>query len=128
MWTRVDLPSIDGPITGFTFPGADVMYLLITNGLLRLTLTPPAQARRVADAAELAEASGPRGLTWDGQRHFVYGDDSGDIPVLDHPNGDRIVPDPDDGTLMITDPDERIVRHRIRSIRLPTDNSWLYAG
>jgi hypothetical protein len=57
----------------------------------------------------------------------VYDADGGDIPLSDHPSGDRIVPDTD-GSLMITDPDEREVRQRIKSICIPTDGSWMYAG
>jgi hypothetical protein len=127
MWVRVELPDIAGPITGFTFPRDDVLYVLTPTGLVRVALSPAVDVRAVADATTLAEAYGPRGLTWDGGVHLVYDADGGDITLYDHPSGDRIVPDRD-GTLLITDPTEREVRQRIESIRLPADDSWLYAG
>jgi hypothetical protein len=127
MWVRVELPDINGPIRGFTFPRDDVLYVLTATGRVRLALTPLVEVRTVADAATLAEACGPRGLTWEGELHLVYDADGGDITACDHPNGDRIVMDRD-GTLMITDPSEREVRQRIDSIRLPAGNSWMYAG
>jgi len=128
MWMRVELPEIDGPLTGFTFPRGDVLYVLTTRGLVRVALTPVVDVRTVADTSTLAEAYGPRGLTWDGERHLVYDADGGDITECDHPNGDRIVMDPEDTSLMITDPTEREVRQRIKSIRLPADGSWMWAG
>jgi len=127
MWARVELPEIAGPVAGFTFPRDDVVYVLTPDGLVRVTLTPAVDVRRVADAATLADAYGPGGLVWDSQVHLVYDADGGDITACDHPNGDRIVPDLD-GTLLIMDTSEREVRQRIESIRLPTGDSWLYAG
>jgi hypothetical protein len=127
MWVRVELPEIVGPVTGFTFPRDDVLYVLTPGGLVRVTLAPVVGVRPVADAATLAAAYGPRGLAWDGGVHFVYDADGGDVTPCDHPNGDRIVPDRD-GTLLITDPSERVVRQRIPSIRLPAGDGWLYAG
>ena len=118
MWVRVELPEIVGPVTGFTFPRDDVLYVLTPGGLVRVTLAPVVGVRPVADAATLAAAYGPRGLAWDGGVHFVYDADGGDVTPCDHPNGDRIVPDRD-GTLLITDPAERVVRQRIASIRQP---------
>jgi hypothetical protein len=127
MWARVELPDIEGPIRGFTFPRGDVLFVLTPGGLVRVALTPAVDVRAVADAAALAEAYGPRGLEWDGGMHLVYDADGGDITPCDHPNGDRIVPDRD-GTLLITDPAEREVWQRIASIRLPAGDSWMFAG
>ncbi|HKA07508.1 MAG TPA: hypothetical protein VKD71_09640 [Gemmataceae bacterium] len=127
MWVRVELPEIAGPLSGFTFPRDDVLYVLTPGGLVRVALAPAVDVRPVADTAALTEAYGPRGLAWDGQVHLVYDADGGDITPCDHPNGDRIVP-ACDGTLLITDPSEREVQQRIASIRLPAGNSWLFAG
>jgi hypothetical protein len=127
MWVRVELPDMDGPVRGFTFPRDDVLYVLSPSGLVRVALTPVVDVRRVADAATLAEAYGPRGLAWDGALHLVYDADGGDITACDLPDGDRIVMDRD-GTLLITDPAERELRQRIESIRLPADDSWMFAG
>jgi hypothetical protein len=127
MWVRVELPDIDGPISGFTFPRDDVLYVLTPGGLVRVALTPAVDVRTVADAATLAEAYGPRGLAWEGGLYLVYDADGGDITLCDHPNGDRIVMD-QDGTLLLTDPTEQEVRQRIESIRLPAGDSWIFAG
>jgi hypothetical protein len=127
MWMRLELPAIEGPVTGFTFPRGDVLYVLTSRGLVQVALTPAVDVRTVADTARLAELYGPRGLTWDGEQHLVYDADGGDITLCDHPNGDRIVMDTD-GTMMITDPTEREVRQRIESIRLTPDHTWMYAG
>lgn len=127
MWVRVELPKIAGPITGFTFPQEDVLYVLTPGRLIQVSLMPAVEVRMVADLATLVAAFGPQGLAWAGRVHLVYDADGGDITLCDHPNGDRIVPDRD-GTLLITDPNEREVRQRIDSIRLPAENSWLYAG
>jgi hypothetical protein len=127
MWVRLELPAIEGPVTGFTFPRGNVLYVLTSSGLVRVALTPAVDVRTVADAATLAKCYGPRGLTWDREQHLVYDADGGDITLCDHPNGDRIVMDTD-GTMMITDPTEREVRQRIESIRLTPDHTWIYAG
>ena len=50
MWARVELPEIPGPVAGFTFPRDDVVYVLTPDGLVRVTLTPAVDVRRVAAA------------------------------------------------------------------------------
>lgn len=129
MWEQVELPSIDGPIRGFTFPRGDVFFVLSPVGLVRVALSP-VEVQIVADAAMLAELYGPQSeqLYWNGEQHLVYDADGGDITLCDHPDGDRIVPDPRDGTMLIMDPDEREIRQRIDSIRLPAVDSWVFAG
>jgi len=128
MWQRLELPGLDGPIRGFTFPKRDVLFVLTPGELVRVALDP-VEARRVtdADAAAALDKSHGGSLVWEGERHLVFDADGGDITCCDHPTGDRIVPDAD-GTLLITDPDERTVRQRLPSIRLPTAESWQWAG
>ena len=128
MWVEVELPAIDGPIHGFTFPRGDVFYAITPAGLVRVGLNP-VEVRTVADPDTLAALYDPttEKLPWDGERHLVYDADGGDITLCDHPNGDRIVMD-QDGTLLIMDSQEREVRQRIESIRLPPDGSWIFAG
>jgi len=76
----VQLPGIDGPVRGFTFPRGDVFYVITTAGLIRVGLNP-VEARTVADPATLAALYDPRveKLPWDGQKHLVYDADGGDI-------------------------------------------------
>jgi hypothetical protein len=128
MWVRLELPSIDGPIRGFTFPRGDVFFVAVPSGLVRVSLNP-VEVRTVANADELTALydSSSQMLLWDGERHLIYDADGGDVTLCDHPNGDTFVP-ARDGTLLIMDPDEREVRQRIASIRLPRKGSWQYAG
>lgn len=128
MWRAVELPSFDGPILGFTFPDRNVFFVLTPNGLIRVALDP-VEACHVADANRLAELFDPETqmLTWEGEQHPVFNDEGGEIPLLDHPNGDRIEA-AEDGTMLITDPDGREVRQRIPSVRIPDDGAWMYAG
>jgi hypothetical protein len=128
MWVRLELPSIDGPVRGFTFPRGDVFFVATPSGLVRVALYP-IDVRTVANAEELAALydSQSQGLRWDGEYHLLYDANGGDITLCDHPNGERIVMDRD-GTLLITDPDERVIRQRIASIRLPGKGSWMFAG
>jgi hypothetical protein len=128
MWEPLELPGIRGPVHGFTFPHEDVLLVLTPGGLVRVALSP-IQVRPVADVDSLAAMYDTQSgwLTWDGERHLVYGPDGGDTTACDHPNGDRLVMD-DDGALLITDPDEREVRQRIASVRRPVAGSWMFAG
>jgi hypothetical protein len=128
MWVRLELPSIDGPVRGFTFPRGDVFFIAVPSGLVRVALSP-VDVRTVASADQLTALydSNSQRLLWDGERHLIYDADGGDITLCDHTNGDRIVMDRD-GTLLIMDPDEREVRQRIASIRLPKKGSWMFAG
>ena len=128
MWRRLHLPGVDGPIRGFTFPRRDSLFILMPDGLVRVTLDP-LQVQRLAPAETLTVLAEEQTgwLVWQGELRMIYGPDGGDITLCDHPCGDRMVPDVD-GTLLITDPDEREVRQRIESVRLPTVSSWLWAG
>ena len=128
MWEQLELPGISGPVCGITFPRGNVLLVLTRGGLVRVALSP-VEVRAVADVDALAAMyDTPSGwLTWDGERHLVYGPDGGDITACDHPNGDRLVMD-DDGTLLITDPNEREVRQRLASVRRPVAGSWMFAG
>ena len=128
MWRRVHLPSIDGPLLGFTMPHEDVLFALVPGGLVRIGLDP-------VDVHLVAGRSRPRGRVppggarahLGGRRHLVYDADGGNVTLCDHPNGDRITLDAD-GTLVLTNPTERVVRQRLESVRLPDDGSWMYAG
>jgi hypothetical protein len=128
MWERLELPGIGGPIRGFTFPQGNVLLVLTPGGLVHVALSP-VEVRAVADVDSLAAMYDPQSgwLTWDDERHLVYGPDGGDITACDHPNGDRLVIG-DDDTLLITDPEEREVQQRIGSVRRPVAGSWMFAG
>jgi hypothetical protein len=127
MWQRLELPSIDAPIRGFTFPKNDALLVIASSGLVRVRLDP-VSIEPLVDAQTLYATYDPLKdlLRWEGEEHFVYDADGGDITLCDHLNGDRIVMD-SDGVLLIMDPHEREIRQRIDSIRLP-DDSWMFAG
>ncbi len=128
MWERLELPDIGGPVQGFTFPRGNVLLMLTPDGLVRVALCP-VEVRVVADVDALAASYDTESgwLTWDDERHLIYGPDGGDITACDHPNRDRLVMDRD-GALSITGPEEREVRQRIDSVRLPAGGSWMFAG
>ncbi len=128
MWLRLHLPGLDGPISGFTFPRRDVLFVFMPDELVRVKLDP-LQVQRLAPAETLTALADEKTgwLVWQGERHMIYGPDGGDITLCDHPCGDRIVADAD-GVLLITDPNEREIRQRIESIRLSAASSWLWAG
>jgi hypothetical protein len=127
MWTEMELPIIGDRIVAFSFPEEDALLVLTESGLHELLLSPVPRLRHLLSSEEFYDSFDIDSavLTYSGRRQVMHGDTGGEIPIGDHPNGDRLEVNTERELLLITDQDGR-PRQSIDDFRI--SSGWAFAG